>query len=123
MRLRMLATCAALVLMSGCYHVNVVTDSRPTSNRITKDWQWAFVYGLVPPSTISADEEGCNNGVSMVHTHRSFLNMLVGALTWNLGTSLSAEVGCSAAAPQPDGAASSEDGEGEPGDGEEDDDS
>jgi hypothetical protein len=97
----MLASCAALVLMSGCYHVNVITDTDPSAMRVTKPFQMSFVAGLVPPPKILATEEGCTNGVASVHTWRSFVNMLIGGLSSNLVTPMSVEITCSSGAPTP----------------------
>ena len=108
MRLIMLATCATVFLCSGCYHVTVITDSSPTTGRISKPWQMSFVAGLVPPSEIQANEEGCASGVTFVHTWRSFPNMLVGSLSQSLVTPMSVEVGCASNPPTPDAETPSE---------------
>jgi hypothetical protein len=55
--------------------------------------------GLVPPDTINA-RTTCPNGVSKVMVERSFLNMLVSALTWNIFTPIHPVVTC-ASSPTP----------------------
>jgi hypothetical protein len=84
---------AALVAAAGCYHVTVVTGAPPATQTIDKPWQNSFVIGLVPPPEISA-KETCTQGVAKVETERSFLNGLVGALTWNIYTPMHARVTC-----------------------------
>jgi hypothetical protein len=86
------ALIAALVC-SGCYHVTVVTGSPVASQTINKEWQNSFVLGLVPPPELST-KEGCPQGVSKVETERSFLNGLVGAITWNIYTPMHVTVSC-----------------------------
>ncbi|MCH7716367.1 MAG: hypothetical protein IH876_09570 [Gemmatimonadetes bacterium] len=114
MRRRMLAICAAVVVTSGCYHITVVTGARESSTRITKPFQMSFVSGLVPPPEIQADQEGCTDGVAKVETWRSFVNVLVGALSSSLVTPISVTVTCAASMPVPDAATPSENGEPSP---------
>jgi Bor protein len=84
---------ALLVGVGGCYHVTVITGAPPTSAQIDKPWQNSFVIGLVPPPELAA-KPTCAQGVAKVETERSFLNGLVGALTWNIYTPLHATVTC-----------------------------
>jgi hypothetical protein len=93
MRKHLLAVCAAAFLLSGCYHVTVVTGKPASSNAITRPWQHSFVYGLVPPAEINSSSE-CPNGVSKVETQHSFLNGLVAALTWSLYTPIQVDIQC-----------------------------
>src|SRR3954471_22711768 len=92
MRRISLVLLAALVC-GGCYHVTVVTGAPASATTINKDWQNSFVYGLVPPAEISA-RETCTQGVAKVETERSFLNGLVGAITYSIYTPLHATVTC-----------------------------
>ena len=94
MRRRMRAICAAVIVMSGCYHVTVVTGAPESSTRINKEFQMSFVAGLVPPPEIQADQEGCTDGVAKVETWRSFVNLLVGAVSSSLVTPISVTVTC-----------------------------
>jgi hypothetical protein len=84
---------AAAVLCAGCYHVTVLTGAPPASTTIDKPWQHSFVYGLVPPAEMTA-QPTCTQGVAKVETERSFVNGLVGALTWNLYTPIHVLVTC-----------------------------
>lgn len=93
MRRSLPALAAAALLLTGCYHVTVVTGAPEAQTKIAKPWQMSFVYGLVPPPEINA-QAVCNNGVAKVETQVSFINGLVGALTWSLVTPMQVDVTC-----------------------------
>jgi hypothetical protein len=86
---------AAAIGLTGCYHVTVVTGApeAPTPPPLDKMWQNSFVYGLVPPPEINVAQT-CPSGVSKVETEISFLNGLVGAITWSIYTPMHAKVTC-----------------------------
>jgi len=81
------------LLCGACYHVTVITGAPASAQTIDKAWQNSFVIGLVPPPEISA-KEGCAQGVAQVETERSFLNGLVGAITYNIYTPMHVMVTC-----------------------------
>jgi hypothetical protein len=83
------------LLCSGCYHVTVITGAPSAPQTVDKQWQNSFVYGLVPPADLSV-KETCPQGVAQVETERSFLNGLVGAITYSIYTPLHAKVTCAA---------------------------
>ncbi|MES2522823.1 MAG: Bor family protein [Gemmatimonadota bacterium] len=90
--LALLTSVAALVL-SGCYHA-VVTTGRPAGDvTINKPWANSFVYGLVPPPVTETAQQ-CKGGVAKVETQQSFLNGLVGGLTFGLYTPMTINVTC-----------------------------
>ena len=93
MRRYLSAVAALIVLGTGCYHVTVITGAPAAPTTIDKPWQNSFVYGLVPPPEIDA-KATCTRGVAQVETERSFLNGLVGAITWSIYTPLHAKVTC-----------------------------
>jgi hypothetical protein len=80
-------------LSSACYHVTVLTGAPTGPEKIDKEWQNSFVIGLVPPAELST-KETCARGVASVETERSFLNGLVGAITWNIYTPMHVTVTC-----------------------------
>ena len=94
MRGRKLSMCALVAIMSGCYHVTVVTGLPESTTTIDEAFQMSFVAGLVPPPEIEAEEEGCTEGVAKVHVWRSFVNILVGGISSNLITPISVSVTC-----------------------------
>lgn len=104
MRTKTLTLCAAVAVMSGCYHVTVLTGAPPSATEINKPFSMSFVAGLVPPAEIDATEEGCTSGVARVETWHSFVNMLVGGISSNLVTPISVKVTCASGAPAPDSA-------------------
>ena len=93
MRRHLTAAAALILLGTGCYHVTVITGAPAGQATIDKQWQNSFVIGLVPPPEIDA-KATCTQGVAKVETERSFLNGLVGAITWNIYTPLHATVTC-----------------------------
>ena len=91
---RFLIAICLVVLFSGCYHARItVSDSKPSTVVLDKPWSSAWVYGLVPPAEIDATEK-CDAGVATVETKLSFLNQLVGALTFGIYTPMHITVTC-----------------------------
>ena len=95
MRTKLSALVLGATLLTGCYHVTVISGTSPSPTVVDKPWQNSFVYGLVPPPELNVKEQ-CPNGVQKVETETSFVNGLVGALTWSLYTPIHAKVTCSA---------------------------
>ena len=83
----------ALAASVGCYHITVITGAPAGAQKIDKEWQSAFVSGIVPPPEIST-KETCPQGVAKVETERSFLNILVSELTSGIYSPLHATVTC-----------------------------
>ena len=98
---KLMFTVLAAACVSGCYRVVVNTGSAPAPQSIDRPWQLSLVYGLVPPAELATQAQ-CPQGVSSVMTERSFLNGLVGSLSFSLLTPLHAKVTC-AAGPAPSG--------------------
>ena len=95
MRRETILLASAAILCAGCYHVTVITGApTATATTVDKQWQNSFVYGLVPPAEITP-ANGCQQGVTKVETERSFLNGLVGAITWNIYTPMHVVLTCS----------------------------
>jgi len=93
MRRYLSAAAAIVVLCSGCYHVTVITGAPASPTVLDTPWQHSFVYGIVPPAPINTKDQ-CTQSVAKVETERSFLNGLVGALTWSLYTPIHVTVTC-----------------------------
>jgi hypothetical protein len=87
----------ALIAMGGCYHATIETGLPSSSEVIQQDWASGWIYGLVPPSTVSTAEK-CPNGVAKVETQQSFLNLLVHAITFGIYTPMAIKVTCASAA-------------------------
>jgi len=88
------------ILLTGCYHAQITTDLEPSNQVYEKTFASGWIYGLVPPKTVRAQDE-CRNGVARVETRLSFVNMLVGNLTLGIYTPMHIKVTC-AASPQAD---------------------
>jgi hypothetical protein len=78
---------------TGCYVARIETGLKPSAQVIAKDWAPCWIYGLVPPPTMQM-ATNCPNGVAIVETQHSFLNQLVGGLTFGLFTPIQIRVTC-----------------------------
>jgi hypothetical protein len=87
----------SILALAGCYRATVETGRAPSGQTIQQDWAHGFIFGLVPPSTVSTAAE-CPNGVALVRTELSFLNQLATALTFGLYTPMTIRVECAAPA-------------------------
>jgi hypothetical protein len=81
------------LLVQGCYHATVSTGLRPSTVTIEQKWALSWIYGLVPPATVETMER-CPQGVARVDTQISFLNGLVGSLTFGIFTPMEIVVTC-----------------------------
>ena len=90
---RSILALGACALLAGCYHVTVTTGAPESPTVVDRPWQNSFVYGLVPPPEINV-AESCPQGVAKVETELSFLNGLVGAVTWSIYTPMHARITC-----------------------------
>ncbi len=80
--------------IGGCYHATVETGATPSTQTVEKSWASGWIYGLVPPSTVSTASQ-CPNGVAKVETQLTFGNQLVGLLTLGIYTPMAIKVTCS----------------------------
>jgi hypothetical protein len=79
--------------MFGCYHATIVTGLKPSTEIIEESFASCWVYGLIPPNTISTEAK-CPNGVAKVETQLSFVNQLVGFITLGIYTPMEIKVTC-----------------------------
>jgi hypothetical protein len=86
----------ATLLLSGCYAAKIDTGRAPSNKVITKKFASCWVYGLVPPATVLTATE-CPEGVALVETQHSFLNYVVGAVTFGIYTPIQISVTCAEA--------------------------
>lgn len=78
---------------SACYHA-VIETGRPASPQvINQPWALGFVYGLIPPPAVNTAST-CPNGVAKVETQHSFLNSLVGIVTFGIVTPMQITITC-----------------------------
>lgn len=78
---------------AGCYHARIETGLTPSAQVIDIPFAAGWVYGLVPPETVKASAQ-CTNGVAIVETEHSFVNSLVGGLTFGIFTPIHIKVTC-----------------------------
>lgn len=90
---RLLAAASAVVVLSGCYQVNVDTGLPASLDTIEKPFALGFVYGLVPPPTVETASK-CKNGVSKVESQMSVVNLLVAVLTSGILTPWTIKITC-----------------------------
>ena len=93
MRLYRVAMGLGLAATAGCYHATIETGVTPSTQTVSKEWAAGWIYGLVPPNTVSTAGK-CANGVARVETQLSFPNMLVGMLTLGIYTPMSIVATC-----------------------------
>lgn len=83
------------LVLSGCYHAQVITGYRESEVVYHKKWVTGFVNGLVIPDTIDVSAI-CPEGVARVETRLSFLNLLVTGLTGGIYSPMEVRVTCAA---------------------------
>lgn len=91
--LSILLLITGLIIFSGCYHAQITTDLEPSGQVYEDTMAHGFLFGLVPPSIVRAQDE-CTNGVARVETQISFINGLLSAITFNLYTPMHIKVTC-----------------------------
>lgn len=84
------------LLLFSCYHARIETGLTPSSQVIEKPFASCWIYGLVPPSIIKTAME-CSNGVAIVETELSFVNQLVGIITFGIYTPMHIKITCASA--------------------------
>ena len=84
-----------LLVTAGCHHATIETGASPSTETFEKAWASGWIYGLVPPSTVSTAQK-CTNGVARVETQLSFANQLVSFLTLGIYSPMSIKVTCAA---------------------------
>jgi len=95
-RIVAIAAFAMCLAAMGCFHATIDTGLAANDVMIKQPWASCWILGLVPPKTVEAAAK-CPGGVSKVSTQRSFLNMVVGALTFGIYTPMEIMVTCSGA--------------------------
>ena len=91
--LRMCAVLLATLLLSSCYAAKIDTGRNRSTKMISKPFASCWIYGLVPPPVVQTASE-CPDGVALVETQHSFLNYLVGGITFGIYTPIQINVTC-----------------------------
>jgi hypothetical protein len=85
----------AATLGAACYHATIETGLEPAVQTLEDPWADAWIYGLVAPETVQTAQR-CPNGVARIETQQTFVNGLVGFLTFGIYTPMSIKVTCAA---------------------------
>ncbi|MEZ4702963.1 MAG: Bor family protein [Rhodothermales bacterium] len=83
----------ASLSLVGCYHARIDTGLAPSAQVVDIPFATSWIYGLVPPAAVDGAKE-CPNGVAIVETELSFVNSLVGAITFGIFTPMHIKVTC-----------------------------
>lgn len=94
--LKSLTMLLTIFIVSGCYNAKVVTGETASSEVVQEKWAASWIGGLVPPEVVNVEKQ-CSNGVAIVETKHSFLNLLVGGLTVGIFTPMQITVTCAEA--------------------------
>jgi hypothetical protein len=90
---RAVAAVSALALLAGCYHQVVDTGLPRASTTVTKPFHPTFIFGLVKAAPIDVRQQ-CPNGIAVAGTRITFVNGLVGVITFGLVTPHEVSITC-----------------------------
>lgn len=108
-----LATLTSLVLASaGCHHVKIDTGQEPGPRVYDQEWNMAFAAAIYPAQVDAS--EFCGGQWARVETKQSFLNLVVGVLTFGIITPMDVKVVCAEQQDQSGSEMSQSAGEAEP---------
>jgi Bor protein len=95
-RVLQVATAGLFLAALGCYHATIDTGLAPSTQTVEKSFASSWIDGLVPPSTVETASK-CQHGAAKVETQLSFVNMLVGFITFGIYTPMNIKVTCAQA--------------------------
>lgn len=84
---------ALVATLAACHHQTIETGLSPGSTVIDMPWVATWVFGIVPAQEIDVRNQ-CPGGVAVVETERSFLNGLVGGITFGIFTPVHVRITC-----------------------------
>ena len=79
--------------LSACFHQTVQTGLSPGATVVDMPWVKTWIFGLIPPEEIDVRSQ-CASGTATVETERSFMNGLVGAVTFGIFTPVHVRITC-----------------------------
>jgi len=82
-----------LLASNACYHQVVQTGHTPSSAVVDLPWVKTWLWGLVEAEPIDA-RPTCATGVAVIETETSFMNGLVGVLTFGIFTPQHVRITC-----------------------------
>jgi len=80
------------IALTACYHTITSTSLNPGPTHV-EQWVPTFIYGLVP-GKVDAGKMCGGKPVQAVDAQASFLNMVVGAVTFGIFTPMQVTVTC-----------------------------
>ena len=91
----MVALVGSAAVGTGCYHTIITTDLPPSTEVYHEAWKPAFIAGLVP-AQVDGSKYCQGRRWARVETQHSFLNWVVGAVTFGIFTPMDIRVTCAA---------------------------
>ncbi len=85
----------ALLVGTGCYKHSVRDERLRVGERTTEAWKPYVVVGVAPVGKEPLYAE-CPSGIALFEAEHSFLNLLVGYITWNIFTPMQVTYACAA---------------------------
>ncbi len=82
----------SMVALTACYHTITTTSLQPGTKHVVA-WAPAFIEGLVP-ANVDAGKMCGAKPVQAVDSQYSFLNLIVGAVTFSIFTPMQVTVTC-----------------------------
>lgn len=80
------------LMLTACYHTITTTNLNPGA-KVSNDWAPAFIYALVP-AKVDAQAMCKGKPIQAVESQASFLNMVVGWITFGIFTPMTVTVTC-----------------------------
>ena len=97
-----LLTLMFLVLVSaGCHQIVIDSGLEPATTQYHEEWNMAFAYAIFPAQVDAS--QYCGGRWARVETKHSFLNWVVGAITFGIITPMDTKVVCAAGQGDEDG--------------------
>jgi hypothetical protein len=97
-----LALGSLLIAAAACHQVKITTGLDPGATVHHEEWNMAYAYAIFPAQVDAS--QYCGGRWARVETRQSFLNWVVGALTFGIISPMETKVICSATGTR-DGAA------------------
>ncbi len=93
-----LAVGSLLTVAAACHQVKITTGLDPGATVHHEEWNMAFAYAIFPAEVDAS--QYCGGSWARVETRQSFLNWVVGALTFGIISPMETKVVCSATGAQ-----------------------
>jgi hypothetical protein len=92
---RLLLVGLLVLAQAACYHATVRNVGPSPGGLTYNKWSHSWIYGLVPPADVDAAATCGDREPAVVETQLTFVNGLVGALTFGIYTPMTITVQCS----------------------------